>query len=75
MVTAAVVGVILNLTIYLGKAVIFPKELAFDQINVVTLGWIVVSFVAMYRFKVNMMTWIGASALFGLCHYLVLLYI
>ncbi|MDC1403144.1 chromate efflux transporter [Crocinitomicaceae bacterium] len=70
-VTAAVVGVILNLTIYLSRAVIFPKELAWAQIDFVTLGWIVVSFIAMYRFKINMMVWIGVSALFGLVHHLI----
>jgi len=71
-VTAAVVGVILNLTIYLGKAVVFPKELILSQIDFITLGWIAVSFVAMYRFKVNMLIWIGVSALFGLAHYLIM---
>jgi len=71
-VTAAVVGVILNLTIYLGKAVIFPKELVLSQIDFITLGWIATSFIAMYRFKVNMLVWIAASALFGLIKYLVL---
>jgi len=70
-VTAAVVGVILNLTIYLGKAVIFPKDLSIAQIDFITLGWIVVSFVAMYRLKINMLIWIGVSALFGLVHYLI----
>jgi chromate transporter len=65
-VTAAVVGVILNLTIYLGKAVVFPKEIALSQIDFLTLGWIIVSFVAMYRFKINMIAWIGISSLFGL---------
>lgn len=69
-VTAAVVGVILNLTIYLGKVVIFPKELTFAQIDFVTLTWIAISFVAMYRFKINMMAWIGISALFGLVYHL-----
>jgi chromate transporter len=71
LVTAAVVGVILNLTIYLGKAMLFPRELTLSAIDYVTLGWIVVSFIAMYRFKVNMMIWIGVSALFGLIHYLI----
>ncbi len=68
-VTAAVVGVILNLTIYLGKAVLFPKELSFDALNFVTLGWIIISFIALYRFKINMIVWIGISALFGLVQY------
>jgi len=72
LVTAAVVGVILNLTIYLGKAVLFPKELSFAGIDYIILGWIVVSFIAMYRFKVNMIIWIGVSALFGLAHYLIM---
>jgi chromate transporter len=70
-VTAAVVGVILNLTIYLGKAVVFPNELLLSQIDYVTLGWIAVSFIAMYRFKINMLIWIGISALFGLVYYLI----
>lgn len=72
LVTAAVVGVILNLTIYLGKAILFPNKLALNQIDLVTLSWILVSFIAMYRFKVNMMIWIGASAVFGLLHYLLM---
>ena len=71
LVTAAVVGVILNLTIYLGKAVVFPTELTFAAIDYVTLSWIAISFIAMYKFKVNMITWIGVSALFGLTYYLI----
>ena len=74
LVTAAVVGVVLNLTIYLGKAVIFPREITFLQIDFITLGWIAVSFVAMFRFRINMITWIGVSAVFGLVHYLVIRY-
>jgi chromate transporter len=70
LVTAAVVGVILNLTIYLGKAVIFPKEVSLAQLDYVTLAWIVISFIAMYRFKIGMITWIGVSAVFGLLYYL-----
>ena len=70
-VTAAVVGVILNLTIYLGKAVVFPSELSISGIDYLVLIWIVVSFFALYRFKTNMIVWIGISALFGLLSYLV----
>lgn len=69
LVTAAVVGVVLNLTIYLGKAVIFPKELSLARLDYLTLGWTVISFVAMYRFKIGMITWIGVSAVFGLVYY------
>ncbi|HMO62662.1 MAG TPA: chromate efflux transporter [Ferruginibacter sp.] len=68
-VTAAVVGVILNLTIYLGKAVIFPKELSFSAMDYPTLAWTIISFVAMYRFKIGMIPWIAISAAFGLVNY------
>ncbi|HEY0769554.1 MAG TPA: chromate efflux transporter, partial [Sphingobacteriaceae bacterium] len=67
-VTAGVVGVILNLTIYLGKAVIFPNEVISP--DWFALIWVVVSFIALYRFKLNMILWIGVSALAGLTHYL-----
>jgi chromate transporter len=70
LVTAAVVGVILNLTIYLGKAVIFPTDLSFSGLDYISLIWVGISFVAMYRFKINMITWIGISAVFGLVFYL-----
>ena len=71
-VTAAVVGVVLNLTIYLGKAVVFPREVILIEADYVTLGWIVISFFAMYKLKVNMITWIGVSALFGLLTHMIL---
>ena len=71
LVTAAVVGVILNLTIYLGGAVIFPGEINIETTDWMVVAWIAVSFLAMYRFKANMIVWIGVSALFGLGRYLV----
>lgn len=70
LVTAAVVGIILNLTIYLGKAVIFPTDFSFAGLDYITLCWTIISFIAMYRFKVGMITWIGVSAIFGLVYYL-----
>lgn len=70
LVTAAVVGVVLNLTIYLGKAVLFPDGFSWPGLDYVSLAWVAISFVAMYRFKVGMLTWIGVSALFGLVMFL-----
>ena len=75
LVTAAVVGVILNLTIYLGKAVILPKGFILNSIDFITLSWVIISVIAIYRFKVNMIVWIGVSALFGLSKYLIMLYL
>lgn len=63
-VTAAVVGVVLNLTIYFGKAVTFPNGIT-AQPDWFALSWIILSFVALYRFKVNMILWIGISATAG----------
>ncbi len=70
LVTAAVVGVVLNLTIYLGKAVIFPEDISLAGLDYISAGWTIASFIAMYRFKINMITWIGVSAVFGLVYYL-----
>jgi chromate transporter len=64
-ITAAVVGVILNLTLYFGRAVLFPQGLH-DIPDVFPVAWLAISFVALYRFNINMITWIGISAAAGL---------
>ncbi|MCE3278830.1 MAG: chromate transporter [Bacteroidetes bacterium] len=69
-VSAAVVGVILSLCIYLGKAVIFEGGSSFQNINWFNISWVVISFFAMIRFKVNIVLWIVISALVGLGYYL-----
>jgi chromate transporter len=69
-VTAAVVGVILNLTVYFARAVVFPQGLDLFRIDYFSLAWILISFMAMYRLKIGMIKWIGISALAGLLHYL-----
>lgn len=69
-VTAAVVGVVLNLTIYFGKAVTFPNGMSAKP-DWLALSWTVLSFIALYRFKLNMILWIGISAAAGLITWLV----
>jgi chromate transporter len=71
-VTAAVVGVVLNLTVYFGQAVILPEGVRAGVVDYFSLAWIIISFVAMYRFKIDMIPWIGISALAGLLHYFLL---
>lgn len=68
--TAAVVGVVFNLTIYLGNAVVFPEAMRLDAIQWPSLIWIIISGVAMYKYNIGMIKWILASAIFGLCSYL-----
>jgi chromate transporter len=68
-VSAAVVGVVLNLTIYLGSKVIFPQSFSIDKIDFIYLFWGIISFFALYKFKINMILWIIVSAFFGLITY------
>jgi chromate transporter len=68
-VTAAVVGVVLNLTIYFGKAVLFPANLLKpDWPSVI---WLFISFIAMYRFKANIILWIAVSGVAGFLYWMV----
>jgi chromate transporter len=70
-VSAAVVGVIVNLAVYLGRAVLFPTgHLDWHQLHWFSLLWLVVSLVALYRFKINLILWITISAVAGLLAYL-----
>lgn len=68
-VTAAVVGVVLNLTIYFGKAVLFPNGIH-SMPDIFSIVWLLTSFITLYRFKVNMILWIGVSAASGLVYQL-----
>lgn len=92
LVTAAVVGVILNLTIYFGVAVIFSKGYGPMQtfvslfnvgpgtagrhcsitslVDLFAIAWIIISFIALQLFKINMILWIGISAVAGFLMYL-----
>lgn len=72
LVTAVVTGVILNLTVYVAAAVIFPNEIIFGSINYFSLIWIIISFAALYFYKMNMIKWIGLSALIGILHYFII---
>lgn len=70
LITAAVVGVILNLTLYLGKDVIFPGNVLFSKPDILAIIWIIVSLVLMLKFRMNILYLIGLSVLYGLIHYL-----
>ena len=68
-ITAAVVGVVLNLTIYFGQAVMFPRGWMHpDWPSVI---WLIISFIALYKYKLNMILWIGVSAAAGFLYWLV----
>ncbi|NUQ80222.1 MAG: chromate efflux transporter [Bacteroidetes bacterium] len=65
-ISAAVVGVILNLALFLGQEVLFPSGVQSDSISWFPVGWMAISLLALIRYKVNLILWIGISALAGL---------
>lgn len=70
-ITAAVAGVILNLTVYFAIAVIFPDVNNLSYVNLFSLSWILISFILLYFYKINMIKWIGISAVAGILKYLI----
>jgi chromate transporter len=65
LVTAAVVGVILNLTLFLGKEVLFPAGGTGRHADYLSLGWIIISLILMLKWKLNFVIIILLSLLFG----------
>jgi chromate transporter len=68
-ITAAVVGVILNLGVKFTTHALWPASGGFDVFIAVLA---VAAFIAMQRFKIGLMTVIGACAAFGLAKHLLL---
>lgn len=68
-VTASVVGVILNLTLFLGKEVIFRDTPSLKNMDWFALGWIILTLIAMKKFNINVLQIISLSLVFGLVHY------
>jgi chromate transporter len=82
-ITAAVVGVILNLAVWFSLNVLFgvveerfvgPVRLYVPDVSSIDLAALVIAvgaFVAMFRFKVSMLWTLGGAAMVGLVYYLV----
>jgi chromate transporter len=62
-VTAAVVGVIINLAVFFAQNTLWPSGNEFDVIAAL-IG--IVAFVALFRYKVGIMTVIAVCAMLGL---------
>jgi chromate transporter len=71
MITAAIVGVILNLAVYLGKVVIFTENIQLENIQVFSVFWIIISIIALYRFKINTFFWIMLSGVAGVLYFFI----
>lgn len=71
LITAVVVGAILDLTLFLGRAVIFPSEtVTLKRLDAFSLGWVILSLVLLQRFKLNLIYLILLSVGVGFIRYL-----
>ena len=71
LITAVVVGAILDLTLFLGKAVIFQSgTVGFRRLDAISLGWVILSLVLLQRFKLNLICLILLSVGVGFTRYL-----
>ncbi len=67
LITAVVVGAILDLTFFLGKAVIFPSGVVgLKQLDVISLVWALLSLFLLQRFKLKIIHLILLGVAFGL---------
>lgn len=70
LVTAAVVGVICNLVIFLGKDVLFPQgNLHIHQVDYFALSCVVISCVLLEKFRLSVVYLIILSLLIGVVHF------
>jgi chromate transporter len=67
LITAVVVGAILDLTLFLGKAIIFTSgTVTLRRLDAISLGWVILSLALLQRFKLNVIYLILLSIGFGL---------
>jgi chromate transporter len=70
LITAVVVGAILDLTLFLGKAVIFPSGVAnLKQLNVISLSEVILALLLLHRFKLKVIPLILLGIGFGSIRY------
>ncbi|ULT27175.1 chromate transporter [Sphingobacterium sp. E70] len=72
LVTASVVGVIVNLACYLGQGILFPKVFAVAELDWKALLWVAVSVFLLFRYRIGMLHLILLSLLYGFLLYLLL---
>jgi chromate transporter len=71
LITAVVVGAILDLVLFLGKAVFFPSgALTFRGFETISLAWMMLSLLLLQRFKLNLIYLILVSSAVGVIPYL-----
>jgi chromate transporter len=72
LITAVVVGAILDLTLLLGKAVVFKSGVVdLKHLNVTSLAWVTLSLLLLQRFKLKIVPLILLGIAFGSLRYFV----
>ncbi len=71
LVTAAVVGVILNLTFFLGRSIVFPGAVTLAGIDYVSVIWVAVVLFLLVRYNTNVLYIVLLSITFGLGKFLI----
>jgi chromate transporter len=70
LITSVVVGAILDLALYLGKAVIFPSGfVTVRSLDVISAAWVILSLLLLKRGKMNVLFLILLSVAFGVVRY------
>jgi chromate transporter len=70
LITAVVVGAILDLTVFLGKRVIFPSGVVgLKHVSVIAVGGVLVSLLLLQKFKLKIIPLVLLSVAFGLLRY------
>ena len=67
LITAVVVGAILDLLFFLGKGVFFSSGIAaIRNVDVIAVGWVIIALVLLQKFKINVIYLVLMSIAFGL---------
>jgi chromate transporter len=69
LVTATVTGVILNLTFFLGRDILFPSGVAVNKLDLMALAWVLVALILQLKFRINVLYLVLISLLYGLLRY------
>ncbi|HMF77296.1 MAG TPA: chromate efflux transporter [Bryobacteraceae bacterium] len=70
LITAVVVGAMLNLALFLGKGVVFPTGMvAMRNLDAISVVWVVASLLLLQRFKINVVFLILLSIVLGAFRY------
>jgi chromate transporter len=73
LITASIVGMIVNLALYLGKDVIFPSGNSLRHPDPYALAWVLLSLLLILRFRIKVLYLIAASVCYGLVRHVLTL--